>query len=360
MLDWRLHPVPQPVLDSHRKYDKITIPVFHECGWYDGAGWSQFENFVNLQSEAGPDIARDGQYMVCGPWPHGMIFQNTVGQLNFGFAADNASSGLNQHQIAFFDKYLRGKDIALPKVRYFVMGKNEWRTSETYPLRDTQWTRFYLHSNGNANTANGDGFLSTDKPVQEPVDRYLYDPHNPVPTTGGPLIGALAGGDIIAGPIEQYHVEKRHDVVCYTTAPMEEELEITGPLQLYLFASSSACDTDFCAKLVHVYPDGRAYNLAEGIIRASGRNFGNEREPIEPDKIYEFVITLGHTGQHFPKGHQIRVDITSSNYPLFDRNMNTGNFIGEDEQGIVAMQSIYHDAEHASYIDLPIIPIQGN
>jgi len=360
MLNWRLHPVPQAVLDDVRRYDKITIPVFHECGWYDGAGWSQFENFINLQTEAGSDLARNGQYMVCGPWPHGMIFQNTLGQVNFGFTADNASSGLNHHQIAFFDKYLKGKDVDLPKIRYFVMGKNEWRTSDTYPLPQTQWMPFYLHSNGNANTARGDGVLGTDKPDSEAVDRYLYDPHHPVPTTGGPLIGALAGADIIAGPIEQYHVEKRHDVLCYTTAPLQEDLEITGPLQLHLFAASSACDTDFCAKLVHVYPDGRAYNLAEGIIRASGRNFGQKRELIEPHEIYEFTITLGHTSQHFPKGHRIRIDITSSNYPLFDRNMNTGNPIGEDTQGIIAMQSVYHDAEHPSYIDLPVIPIQGN
>jgi len=360
LLNWRLSPVPQPVLDEYRRYDKITVPVFHECGWYDGAGWSQFENFIELQSQAGSELSRDGQYMVCGPWAHGMIFQNTLGQINFGFRADNRGSGLHRHQIAFFDKYLRGKDIELPKIHYFVMGKNEWRSSNQYPLPQTQWTRFYLHSNGNANTADGDGVLSTEKPGDEPVDRYLYDPHQPVPTTGGPLIGALTGSDVIAGPIEQYHIEKRHDVLCYTTAPFEEDTEITGALQIHLYASSSACDTDFAAKLVHVYPDGRAYNLAEGIIRASGRNFGHQPEPIQPHEIYEFVITPGHTSQHFPRGHRIRIDITSSNYPLFDRNMNTGNKIGEDAEGIVAMQSIYHDADHPSYIDLPVIPVEGS
>ena len=356
LLDWRLHPVSQAELERHRQYDKVMVPCFHECGWYDGVAWAEFENFNNLRERGGSQLARDGQHITAGPWPHSMQFQNSLGDLNFGFSADNMGSGIHQHQIAFFDKYMRGRDIEIPAVRYFVMGINQWRTADSWPLPQTQWQRFYLHSKGGANTAAGDGLLSRDEPGSEPPDLFVYDPHRPVPTVGGPLIGALPGAGVLAGPIEQSHVEKRHDVLCYTTPELEEDVEVTGPLQLHLLAATSTRDTDFTAKLVHVYPDGRAYNLAEGIMRASGRKFISERELVNPGEVYEYVITLGHTSQLFPKGHRFRIDISSSNFPQFDRNMNTGNPIGEDARGIPAMQTVYHQAEYASYVDLPVIP----
>ncbi len=356
LLEWRLNPINQEELDRIRKYDRISVPCFHECGWYDGAGWSQFENFCNLQEQAATEIARQGQHMVVGPWPHGMLFQSSLGGLNFGYTADSLGSGLHQLQIAFFDKYVRGKEIDLPTIRYFVMGRNQWRTADSWPLPETDWQRYYLHSNGNANSAAGDGALSREKPGDESPDQFVYDPHEPVPTAGGPLIGALPLPGILAGPLDQYHVEKRNDVLCYTTQPFEQDLEITGPLQLHLFAATSAVDTAFTPKLVHVYPDSQAYNLAEGIIRASGRKLTGEREAVKPGEVTEYTITLGNTSQLIPRGHRLRIDVSSSNFPLFDRNMNTGNPIGVDAKGVVATQTIYHQENYASYIDLPVIP----
>ncbi len=356
ILEWRLHPPSPAEMEKHHLYEKVKVPCFSECGWYDGCAWGEFENFNRMRERGGSELARQGQYITAGPWPHAMSFQPTLGDLNFGSSADNLGSGIHQQQIAFFDKYLLGKDVRLPTVRYFLMGKNQWRTADAWPLPQTEWRRFYLHSRGAANTAAGDGALSLDQPGSEPPDLYIYDPLRPVPTVGGPLIGALPGPGLIAGPVEQSHVERRLDVLCYTTPELKEDMEVTGPLQLHLFAATSACDTDFAAKLVDVYPDGRAYNLAEGLLRASGRKLGANRELVTPGEVNEYVITLGVTSQLFRKGHRVRIDVASSNLPQFDRNMNTGNPIGQDARGIPALQTIYHEPGFASYIDLPVIP----
>lgn len=354
--NWRLHPLTQPELEKLRQYEKVTVPCFHEFGWYDPCGWTVYENFKGMQKRGGSQISRQGQYLIMGPWQHGMAFQNVLGDINFGVLASSEGSMVNHHLIDFYDKYLKGKDIILPAVRYFVMGLNQWRNADDWPLPQTQWQRFYLHSKGIANTASGNGILSRDEPGSEPPDRFIYDPHNPVPTVGGAIIGAIAGAGGVTGPLDQCRIEKREDVLCYTTPALRENTEVTGPLQVHLFAATSTKDTDFTAKLIDVYPDGRAYNIGEGIIRASGRKLSEKPELINPGEVYEYVITVGQTSQLFREGHRIRVDISSSNFPQFDRNMNTGNPIGEDAKGIPAMQTIYHDNEYASYIDLPVIP----
>lgn len=356
IFNWRLHPLAQPELEKLRRYEKVAVPCFHEFGWYDPCGWTVYENFKGMQKRGGSNLAREGQYLTAGPWQHGVVFQNILGDINFGESASSPGSQVNQRQIAFYDKYLRGKNIKIPTVRYFVMGINQWRTADDWPLPQTQWQRFYIHSMGNANTAAGDGVLSRNEPGSEAPDRFTYDPHHPVPTVGGAIIGAIAGVGGITGPLEQFHIEKRLDVLCYTTPELKEDIEITGPLQLHLFAATSARDTDFTAKLIHVYSDGRAYNLSEGIIRASDRKLTGRRELVNPDEVYEYVITLGQTSQLFRKGHRIRIDISSSNFPQFDRNMNTGNPIGDDSLGISAKQTVYHQSGYASYIDLPVIP----
>jgi hypothetical protein len=168
--------------------------------------------------------------------------------------------------------------------------------------------------------------------------------------------GRLVGVGLTPGSLNQSAVEKRNDVLCYTTPELKDAVEVTGPLVVHLYAATSARDTDFTAKLAQVYPDGRAYNLAEGLIRASGRTFGEQPQPINPHEVYEYVITLGHTSQLFRKGQRIRLDVSSSNFPQFDRNLNTGSPIGEDARGIPAMQTIYHTAAYPSYVDLPVIP----
>jgi putative CocE/NonD family hydrolase len=353
---WRLKLISQPELERQRLYEKITIPCLHECGWYDAVGWSVFENFNAMRRRAGSELSRQGQYLVVGPWPHADQFHTTLGDLSFGSQAGTLGSGIEQLQIDYFDKYLRGKDIELPVVSYFLMGQNKWHRADSWPPPGVEWQRFYLSSQGNANSAAGDGVLSRDEPHSGAEDSFDYDPLNPVPTLGGPLIGPLPVPGMVAGPLEQSNIEKRQDVLCYSTPEFKEDTEISGPLQLHLFAATSAVDTDFSAKICHVYQDGSSYNLAEGIIRASGRNLGEKLHYVTPGDVYEYIITLGNTSLLIRQGQRLRLQISSSNFPLFDRNMNTGNGIGEDLTGICAKQTIYHRPASASYIDLPVMP----
>jgi uncharacterized protein len=353
---WRLHPMSQVELESHRRYEKVALPCFHECGWFDGVGWVEFENFAGMCTGGGSPESRKSQYIIAGPWQHGWQFNATLGDLNFGSQADTLGSGVNKIQIDFYDRYLRGKDIEIPRVRYFLMGKNEWYNADAWPPPSVTWQRFFFHSLGHANTSGGDGLLSRKEPGTERPDTFQYQPLDPVPTVGGPIISPLAAPGMLAGPLDQYFIEKRADVLCYTTAELEKDIEISGPLQVHLLAATSARDTDFTAKFCVVYPDGRSYNLSEGIMRASGLKFAAKPELINPGEIYEYIITLGNTSQLFRKGYRIRIQISSSNFPMFDRNMNTGNEIGKDAQGVIAKQTIFHHPGYASYIDLPVIP----
>lgn len=358
LLEWRLSAAERPSSGKPAaRYSRILVPTFHECGWYDVVNWNQFDGFNSMRREAGSEAARNGQHMVAGPWQHALEHPDRLGEQFFGLNSSTAGSGVNRQQIRFYDRYVRGReDIKLPAVRYFVMGINEWREADGWPLPNTNWKRFYLHSGGSANSSLGDGSLSTDAPADEHPDAFIYDPEQPVPTLGGNFIGVLNVPGMLVGPIEQWPVEKRNDVLVYTTAPFEEDTEVSGPLQLHLFASTSAVDTDFTAKLTHVYPDGRSFNLGEGIIRARGRNLGTEWDDVTPGEVYEFVITIGQTSLVVQKGHALRLQVSSSNFPEFDRNMNTGNAIGTDAHGVRALQTVFHDAERASYIDLPLIP----
>jgi putative CocE/NonD family hydrolase len=246
-------------------------------------------------------------------------------------------------------------EVDLPTVRYFVMGQNVWRNADTWPLPETRWQRYFLHSKGHANTSAGDGLLSREEPGQETTDVFFYDPHNPVPTIG--CRGEVMLYRVPPGVQEQSPNEKRQDVLCYTTPELKEDLEVTGPLELHIFAATSARDTDFVAKLVDVWPDGRSYNVTpDGIIRARYRKSLFNPELVTPGEVNEYVINLEAISQLFRRGHRIRLNITSSDFPEFDRNMNTGNPIGEDARGITAKQTIFHSREYPSYIDLPVIP----
>jgi hypothetical protein len=236
------------------------------------------------------------------------------------------------------------------------MGRNQWREADRWPLPQTDWQQYYLHSRGSANSSSGDGVISREEPGSESPDIFLYDPLRPVPTMGGPVIEMIEGVGILPGPLEQTSVERRRDVLCYTSDELHEDMEVTGPLQVHLFAATSARDTDFTAKLIDVHPDGKAYNVADGVMRASGLEGENTFNLIKPGEVYKYVIIMGHTSQLFRKHHRIRIDITSSNFPLYDRNMNTGNRIGEDKKGVRAIQTVYHQSGYASYIDLPVIP----
>jgi putative CocE/NonD family hydrolase len=340
--------------DLHWDYSKVKVPCFHAAGWYDIFTGSLFKNFLGMREYGGSELARQGQYVLCGPWSHGGTLLAYVGGLHFGPAGNSLATFTMERHITFFNKYLRGiEGRPMAPVRYFLMGRNRWRNADTWPLPQTNWQRFFLHSRGRANTAAGDGHLSQDAPGSEPADIYVYDPRFPVPTVGGRI---LPSGSLVPGPFEQTPVEKRSDVLCYTTPELKEEIEVTGPLVLHLFAATSTKDTDFMAKLVDVYPDGSAYNVSEGCIRARFRKSILRPEPVSPGEVNEYIIDLAATSIVFGKGHRIRMDVTSSNFPRIDRNMNTGNPFGEDAEGVPAVQTIYHQTEYSSYIDLPVIP----
>jgi hypothetical protein len=361
MWSWRLRPPQARNVDRLGIFKKVMVPGYHLTGWYDILEFNVIGSFNNMRELGGSQLAREGQHLIIGPWSHGDWLLSYLAGIHFGESVaartrNLASDGL----LTFFDRYLRGKDVKIPAIKYFVMGRNKWQIADTWPLPGTQWQRFFLHSKGHANTSTGDGMLNRENPGSEPADMFIYNPYDPVPTAGGPTTSPMAGFGFVSGPLEQSYIEQRNDILCYTTPELKEDTEVSGPLQLHLFAATSARDTDFTAKLLDVYPNGRSHNVAEGIIRCSGSKSESHKELLKPGEINGFVIGMGNTSQLFRKGHHIRIDISSSNFPLYDRNMNTGNLIGEDTYGIPALQNIYHEAEYVSYIDLPVInkPIQ--
>jgi putative CocE/NonD family hydrolase len=296
--------------------------------------------------------ARAGQKLVIGPWRHGNTTATKIGDLEFG---PDARLDLQALQLRWMDARLKSIDngfLQEPPVRIFVMGANRWRAEREWPLARAQYIKYYLHSDGRANTAAGGGTLDRRPPGQEPADTFEYDPANPVPTRGGNLLGAPAP----AGPFDQREVEKRPDVLVFSTPPLDADLEVTGPVTVTLFAASTARDTDFTAKLVDVHPDGAAYNLVDGIVRARYRESSAAPALIDPGVVYSYPIDLWSTSNVFKKGHRIRIEISSSNFPRFDRNPNTGGTFGTDTTLVKATQTIHHDARRPSHITLPIIP----
>jgi putative CocE/NonD family hydrolase len=236
-------------------------------------------------------------------------------------------------------------------VKIFVMGINKWREEDDWPIPGAQTTRYFLHSNGKANSLKGDGSLSLETPQSEKPDRYTYDPKNPTPTLGGQVLGYQPGG-----PYDQRPVEARKDVLVYSTPPMAEDTEVTGPISLELYTTSSAVDTDFTGKLVDVAPDGYARNLTDGILRARYRISQETPTLMTPGQVYKLTIDLWSTSNVFLKGHSVRLEVSSSNFPRFDRNMNTGKLQAAARESVPAINTILHDAAHPSALLLPIIP----
>jgi hypothetical protein len=326
--------------------ENVDIPVFQLSGWYDTMASGILANYQEMKTRGGSELARKYQKLLIGPWTHSMLLSNMVGELNFGSASSGEAVDVTGTLIRWFDRWLKGVDNGIPDeppIRIFVMGDNVWRDENEWPLARTKYIKYYLHSRGHANTSSGDGVLSTEISGDEQTDDFLYDPRSPVPTR-------------TMGAQDQEPVEKRPDVLVYTSLPLNSPIEVTGPLEVKIYAASSAVDTDFTAKLVDVWPNGKAYNLADGIIRARYRNSISKPELLEPGKIYEYSIDIGNTSNVFKTGHRIRLEISSSNFPGNDRNLNTGHPIGQDAEIKVALQTIYHNEKQRSCITLPIIP----
>jgi putative CocE/NonD family hydrolase len=326
------------------KQERVTVPTFNVGGWYDIFLSDTLANFTAMRRLGRPTK------LLIGPWSH-TNYTHGIGELNFGVAAQlaliNLQSNFGRLQLRWFDHWLKGIDtgmLAEPPIQLFVMGANVWRFEQEWPLARAVDTPYYLHAGG---------VLSPERPDAEAPDRYTYDPADPVRTLGGAL---LLPPEFLDGPRDQRRVEARPDVLTYTTQPLEQDTEVTGPVRVELWACSSAPDTDFVARLVDVYPDGRAYNLTDGIIRARYRA-GPAESLLEPNQPYRFTIDLWATSNVFKAGHRIRLQVTSSNFPRWDRNPNTGHPLGADgpEDLRPAEQTILHDADHPSHLLLPVV-----
>ncbi|MBN1316282.1 MAG: CocE/NonD family hydrolase, partial [Anaerolineales bacterium] len=290
-----------------------------------------------------------------GPWIHNQP-SSLAGEVDFGMRASPQLALPEMRQLDWFDYWLKDKDNGVDEkypLQIFVMGRNRWRNEKEWPLARTRFEKFYLHSDGQANSLAGDGLLLQTAPADEAFDSYVHDPHNPVPTCGGPLCCWMG---LFPGAYDQREVEKRPDVLVYSTGRLEQDLEVTGPVEVHLWAATSAEDTVYTAKLVDVSPDGYARNVLDGIIR-TGHWLSKDRfVPVKPGSVHEYVIDLGATSNVFLAGHCIRLEISSSNFPRFDHNLNAAGH-PRDVLEKCARQQIFHNTNRASYILLPVIPV---
>jgi putative CocE/NonD family hydrolase len=323
--------------------DKVRVPVFAVGGWYDNFVQSDLEAFAALHKTSGLNR------IVVGPWPHNMSIP--FEKADFGPESKLPISAL---QIEWFDQWLMGKDTPLvskPPVKIFLMGANKWLEARAWPPEPARERVFYLESGGNANALGGDGQLGEASEAKaRRADRFVFDPQNPVPTHGGAV---CCNPRVFPwGPMDQRAIERRRDVLVYSTKPLRRDLEAVGPVKAVLYVSTTASDTDFTAKLVDVFPDGTARNLTDGILRLRYRNSLERAEPATPGQIYEITVDAGVTGNVFLKGHRIRLEISSSNFPRFDRNPNTGTPIANETRLAKAAQTVYHDRQHPSRLVL--------
>ena len=341
-------------LNLMRHLDGIKIPMFHVSSWYDIFLEGALNAYRGITDRGGSELARRNQKLLVGPWahirPYTRATSGDTGDIDFG---PDAAIELHDHLRRWFDHWLKDNANGImeePPVYIFVMGENKWRYENEWPLARTHYTRYYLHSRGSANSRSGDGVLSTSPPDDEPPDSYVYDPRDPAPTLRGNTLM------IPHGVQDQRPVEDRPDVLAYTSEPLESDLELTGPIVVKLYAASSAIDTDFTAKLVDVRPDGYAHNLQDGIVRARYRTSARQPSFIVPGQVYEYTIDLWATSHVLKAGHRLRVEVSSSNFPRFDRNPNTGAPLGVDDRLETARQTVHHSVEYPSHIILPVIP----
>jgi len=358
--DWLAHPDFDDYwkkLCIEERHSEIDVPALHFGGWYDIFLGGTIRNYLGMKESGANETARSGQRLIIGPWAHGARGSTMAGRHYFGIMADPTATDVDGVHLRWFDHWLNDAAngiIEEAPVRIFVMGDDVWRDEQEWPLARAVETKYYLHSGGKANSKHGDGILSTDMPQSEAADVFLYNPADPVPTTGG----ALCCNPYFAanGAYDQNEVEERQDVLVYSTPPLAQDVEVTGPVTVTLWASTSATDTDFTAKLVDVCEDGCARNLTDGIIRARYRDSMSNPTLLEPGQAYRYEIDLWATSNVFKAGHQIRLEISSSNFPRFDRNTNTGNIIAEDTELRPALQTVFHDGQQASHVNLSIVP----
>ncbi|MEU0795931.1 CocE/NonD family hydrolase [Amycolatopsis sp. NPDC005961] len=339
--------------------DRITVPALHIGGWYDVFVHETVRSYTMMRRHGGSAAARDGQRLIIGPWSHADGTDlGTYPDRSFGLAGSIKAAGVTEAHLRFFDRWVRGRTEApddSPRVRIFVMGVDRWRDEPDWPLPGTRYTGFFLDGGGRANTAAGDGVLTRASPAGEATDTFRYDPRDPVPSLGGTVLAATPG--TYPGPADQSAAEAREDVLCFTTPVLDRPVEVTGHITLVLHIRSSTPDTDFTGKLVDVHPDGRAILLCEGIQRVRYRESLTEPALLAPGTDAELTLDLGVTANVFRPGHRIRLEVSSSSFPRYDRNTNTGATIATDGEDVVAVavNHVHHGPAHPSRLILPVI-----
>jgi putative CocE/NonD family hydrolase len=336
----------------------INIPGLWFMSWYDVSVGPNLAMYNHVRKTA-KGAAANQQWAIIAPVGHCSYTRATdhtiVGERDMG----DARLGYQEIMYAFFDRFLKGDNSnrlldTMPKVRYFVMGLNQWKSSDTWPPKGASPLTFHLGSNGGANTLKGDGVLSMTASKKDVPDRFTYDPMNPVKSHGGNV--CCQGNAVIPGSLDQRQAEERPDVLVYTSEPFKEGVELSGPIIPTLYVSSDAKDTDFTVKILDVYPDGRAYNLDESIQRMRYRD-GYDKPPVmmKKDSVYKVTLQPLTTSNHFAPGHRLRIEVSSSNFPRFDRNLNTGGNNYDEAQGVVAHTAVHHSKEYPSSVTLTVV-----
>jgi uncharacterized protein len=335
-------------------FSKISVPMLQVGGWYDIFNGGTLRNYMGAKAHGATEAARTQQHLLIEIGGRAG-FGRRIGDVDFGpHAVENVYTNVILDWYDYLFKGIKNEYATDKPVKIFVMGANEYRQEDDWPPPQAQYTKYFLHSNGKGNSLRGDGSLSTTVPKAEPADSYVYNPSNPVPTFGGPL--CCDEQHMEPGPRDQRGVENRDDVLIYTTGPLSRDLEVTGPVTAILFVKSSAVDTDFTAKLMDVAPDGFAQDLTEGILRMRYRDSAERASFMNPGQVYQITVDLWATSNVFLRGHSIRLEIASSNFPRFDRNLNTGEDIKFARVSVPATNVIFHDGQHPSALVLPVIP----
>ncbi|MBC7927741.1 MAG: CocE/NonD family hydrolase [Bryobacteraceae bacterium] len=344
-----------PSLDSYWRnrstfdhLDKIQVPAFIVGGWYDNYVESDLDAFISLSRRS------SAHRIVIGPWPHNQSAPYPSG-ISFG---NDSGAPIRRYQLDWFHYWMHtpqpSEPFSGPRVRIFVMGANKWRDEDEWPLSRARPTSFYLTSEIGANSLQGDGRLSIHTPLRDDFDSWIHDPEKPVPTAGGAV---CCDPKVLPwGPMDQRDVENRDDVLVYTSPPLKQDMEVTGPIRATLFVATSAPDTDYTAKLVDVFPDGHARNLCDGILRLRYRDGLSKPVPARPGEVYPVTIEVGVTSNLFRSGHRVRLEVASSNFPRFDRNSNTGRALANETTYRKAAQTVYHGRARPSRLILPVIP----
>ena len=352
--DWLAHPTDDEYWrrwNIAANYERLTVPALHVGGWYDIFLSGTVENFRGMRERAGSEAARAGQKLLIGPWLH-MPWSPCMGT-----SEGVGPQVVDDLQLRWFDRFLKGEETGVLEapITLYVMGAEEWRDYPEWPPPGSTPTRWFLHSAGRANSRFGDGALSMDAPGEEPPDRFTYDPLYPTPSLGGHSCCLDFAAPM--GPADQRPVEAFNGVLVYTSEPFPEPLELIGDVSVTLYAATSARDTDWTARLCEVYPDGRSINLQEGIVRARYRESRTEPSRIEPDRVYRYEVPLGPVGMRIAAGNCLRITVSSSDFPQWDRNLNTGGLLfGESiSAAVVATQTVLHDAAHPSHVTLPVM-----